>query len=104
MTELELCSPLVIGHSYEEHCSFLKQSPMAVASEVIVGINLSKVKFLIEGIEQELPHLSCPYFPLLNSNDGNTLLSAMKSIGLSPFIVHEYCALQMFHARLNRLR
>eukprot|EP01035_Chromulina_nebulosa_P019311 gene19311-25173_t len=104
LSELDICSPLVIGQSREEHETHISSSRPAIANDVLPNLPNTSIKFSIDGVIQEPPAIAIPYLPLVNSPDGVKLVNLSQSLGCQPCIVHEHCALQMFQARLDRSR
>lgn len=113
LSEMDVCSPLVVGQSRIEHDSYVMMSKPAVANGIIPGKRDTQVKFIVDGEYVERPPLEVPYFPFVNSQHGRQLLEEAAaaqdesgdglSKGQSP-IVHQTCALQMFQARMDRER
>jgi hypothetical protein len=71
LTELELCSPLVLGFTREEHKDYAARNSDA----------------------------KVPYMPHLDSPNGEALLKAYEEVtgtaSIAPVVVHEQCALHM---------
>lgn len=76
LSELEVCSPFVIGQSREEHDAYIAM--------------------------QSTSNPDVPYFPLADGTDsGAKIINEYKNLGRKLVIVHELCALNMFQARIN---
>lgn len=117
LTEVALCSPLVVGQSRTEHDAYVMSCRPPAADGIIPGKKDTKVTFIVDGVAVETPTLEVPYFPYIYSPHGRQLLedaaaAAQDGTGddansqaKSPApIVHEMCALQMFQARMDRER
>ena len=79
MLEDEVCSPLVLGHTLEEHDNHMALFAASPAN------------------------FDVPYMPFLSSINGEALVSEYKKQGVEPLVAHQYCALSMFQLRAERL-
>lgn len=107
LTDLALCSPIVVGQSKSEHdqwvdiCSSVPYIPNSDPSSSATTIN---VNFFYQGKKIGPPKLAYPFFPPKDSQQGKLLVSFHEDYNDYPIFVHELCALQMFQARVNRSR
>jgi hypothetical protein len=101
MTELDVCSPIVVGQTRAEHVAFVSQQ----GREKAVTAQGLTVTFKVEGKPLAPPSMTMPYFPYLSSWDGDDILEhslALQSVNKeSQLYVHEICAFEMFRARLG---
>jgi hypothetical protein len=105
MTEFEICSPFVIGQSRNEHDDWVAaMARVPIAANLLFPQSNCNINFLHNGTQFSLPKLSCPNFPIENSEEGKKLLEMYEAVNCKPVIVHQLCALQMFQARSNRSR
>jgi hypothetical protein len=105
MTELEICSPFVIGQNRAEHDDWVAAiTRVPIAANFLFPQSNCNVNFLHGGNSLSLPKISCPSFPIENSEEGKKLLEMYEAVDRKPVIVHQLCALQMFQARSNRSR
>ena len=139
LSELEMCSPFVIGHSPLDHA--YHQSRHGDKAGMYASGTLSATDgsaepyqmdytrvYMRSGLDDfKAPALTLPYWPTLDSPNGQSMLRAMGAAPLArtlvpivdltkerdrrtaegipdvqPTIVHQLCALQMFKARLER--
>lgn len=112
LQESDLCSPLVVGQSRQEHDAHVAYSQSITATGVTVTTSAAgvecvsttspvstKVNLVVLGQAVEARPLSMPYFPMLSSPDADTLLDEH---GKKAPVVHQWCALEMFKARIDR--
>ena len=98
MTELELCSPLVIGQSRDEFDYYMGTFEPLRADGVIPDKRATLVKPLIHGKIVKTPKFQPPFFPLAHATE-------LEMLGQTDApVVHELCAVQMLRARLDRGR
>jgi hypothetical protein len=112
-SEVQMCSPLVVGHSAQEHDAHVSSYgdkarltfPATTAMMPGVPEGSPVTVHLWSGSDALGPGpMPVPYFPQLESPDGIRLLEEMgkSGTGEAPVVVHQYCALHMFRARLTR--
>ena len=63
-----------------------------------------ELKFTYRGRPIGPAEQSYPNFPPVSSAEGFKLMELYSSMGQSPIIAHQLCALQLFQARMNRNR
>ena len=63
-----------------------------------------ELKFTLHGVNIGVSDMSFPYLPPLDSAEGQKLVDFFHSVGQSPLIAHQLCALQIFQARMNKNR
>jgi hypothetical protein len=81
MTELAVCSPLVVGQSRAEHDAAVAASKPATAP-VFEGKKDAVVRFLVNNVVYSPPALDVPYLPAAASEKGRWLLaSAAAPVG-----------------------
>ncbi len=132
LSELEMCSPLIVGHSPLEHAFHQSRYGDKAAMwangtlpEDSKGgaFHMRDTRVILRSGQNILsaPPLALPYWPTLDSSHGQQLVEAMGARpgssravdstkgassavagDMKPTIVHQLCALQMFKARLER--
>ena len=105
--ELDICSPLVVGQCRSEHEAHLSLCKPTVADYFFPDKVSTTVRFSIHGEIITPPPLGMPYFPLLESANGQRLLEQAAEESeerRQAMIVHQVCALQIFSARMDRER
>jgi hypothetical protein len=98
MSEADICSPLVIGQTWEEYVAHERAHTSLVAKGFIKQSKRGQqtcVKLKLNGHQIAAPQPPYPFFPLVgvNFDDEHKLTGP---------IVHELCALNMTHARMSR--
>ena len=122
MTELQTCSPFVIGQSRPEYDAYIELYGSAPHVDDILGKNKTDttVNFSILLRDIPTPRAEMPKFPILGSTNGNKILAIGRKRGVEcctefaelPIktsdepcpVVHELCALNMFRNRVRRSR
>jgi hypothetical protein len=107
LSESELCSPMVVGQCRREHEAALSLSKPTVADNYYPGRTGTGVKFMIYGELSLPPPPGVPYFPLVESEHGQRLLTQASDDSeerRQSMVVHQICALQMYEARMDRER
>ena len=112
MTEMAVCSPLVVGQTRAEHDAALAASKLATAP-MFEGKKDAVVRFFVNNEVYSPPAMDVPYLPAAAGEKGRWLLaSAAAAVGglgteegtmmVQALVVHQVCALQMFQARMDR--
>eukprot|EP00981_Chlorochromonas_danica_P010092 scaffold3044_cov176-Ochromonas_danica.AAC.10 len=104
--EKELCSILVLGQSRAEHDAFVSCCQPARVHNVLGNKQKTNtiVSFYHEGDLIPHPTLSYPFFAKITGRSGKVLAREYEKSSQAPVIVHDLCAVNMFHARVNRIR
>eukprot|EP01042_Synura_sphagnicola_P000235 gene235-242_t len=110
MTELELCSPLVVGQSRAEFEQHVHQTKTIVIHNYYSHLEGKDkdvtVSFALESRLHPTPQLKIPHFPILGEPLTQVLLKYGResdSISVCP-IVHQLCALTISEARLDQTK
>jgi hypothetical protein len=103
-TEKELCSALVVGQSRHEHDAYLSCCKPAVVHDYFENQRNTEVNFFHEGEHITAPAIDYAFFPRASYKFGKGLHKLYEQFGQEPITVHDLCAAQMFHARVNHLR
>lgn len=118
-SERELCCALVVGMSRTEHQAYLTSTSSPTLPPTYLyppgtpspSPHPPKVNFLYEGEKVEVAgggSGNLPYFPKVGYKYGKTLMKAYDGVegegGGQGVVVHDYCAAQMFSARVNRYK
>jgi hypothetical protein len=126
---MELCSPLVIGMTRHEHDAHVAAAGEIDAKPLVVtaaawnntagndgllplsaatATTKTTVRFLVHGKVITPPAVDFPYFPLVESEEGASLVRIWKDsadkLGRAPLVVHQLCALQMFQSRMQKAK
>lgn len=102
--ELELCSPMVYGQSRAEHEQWVQLYNKTPVANGVLGEETTSttINFLYRGEQIAAPKVHYPYLPLFDSVDGRAMQLRHDATDIAPTIVHQMCALHMFHARVHR--
>ena len=95
-TEMDLCSPLVIGQSRSEHDEYVSTFLNRLKQEDLNQIASSQQEQATVNV-----NISPPYFPRLDLAHSKVLLDEYANSGIDPDICHEFCALHLFQHRLK---
>jgi hypothetical protein len=104
MSEREVCSPLVIGQTRDEHDAWIEicSKKQLLADSFYGKQKGTVVSFLYAENEFPSPSIVPPYFPPYHSPETKTLLEYYETVNQSPIVAHQLCCLQLFQARVNR--
>lgn len=103
-TELECCSPMVIGQNRSEHiaslAAFLAPIPCLLSDGDVASVSISSMH---KQFTPDKMHLhAIPSFPLYNADNRKAL--GIDEMSSKPPIVHQICALQMYKLRLENYK
>lgn len=92
------------GQSKSEHDHWVQLTNKVPFANNVLDEHSSTttVNFLHNGVKIPGPKVDYPYFPLIDSRDGQELKKRYEASGSTPIIVHQMCALHMFQTRVNR--
>jgi hypothetical protein len=85
-SELDICSPLVVGQSRVEHDASVATAKAATVDNFYPDKRDTTVKFLMSEMVYTPPAMDVPYLPLVTSRDGRRMI---EEGGGQALIVHQ---------------